>query len=55
MKKSEIASSRVNPINDDEVWKISLLKELVELRSGELDSDLSEEEVSDLINFVSTS
>ena len=55
MKKSEISNSRVNPINDDELWKISLLKELVELRDGELDSELSEKEVSSLINYVSTS
>ena len=55
MKKSEISSSRVNPISDDELWKISLLRELVEMRDGELESELSEEEIADLVYYVSTS
>ena len=49
-----IARNVVNPMNEEELWKISLLEELVEIRDGRKEVHLTEKEVEDLVFLVST-
>ena len=49
-----ISRNVVNPMNEEELWKISLLEELVEIRDGRKEVDLNEKEVEDLVFLVST-
>ena len=46
------------PVPDDEIWRISLLKELIGLRNNDMileDSEFTKEELQDLISMVATS
>ena len=42
-------------MNENDIWKVSLLEELVEIKDGRMEVEMSEKEVEDLIFFVSTS
>ena len=45
------------PIPKDDVWKVSFLQELINIRSGALHVDgidFKKEEIQDLINMITT-
>ena len=44
-----ISRNVVYPMNENDIWKVSLLEELVEIKSGRKEVELSEKEVEDLI------
>ena len=54
-KKSEISYSIVNEFKDEDIWKLDILEELTNVRSGEHELELTEEEISDLLEFVAIS
>ena len=49
-----ISRNVVYPMNENDIWKVSLLEELVEIKSGRKEVELSEKEVEDLIFVIST-
>ena len=52
--KNEIATKIVNPSNEENKWRPSLLEELVDIRDGRSITDLSNEEVQYMIELIST-
>ena len=52
--KNEIATKIVNPSNEENKWRPSLLEELVDMRDGRSTSDLSNAEVQYMIELIST-
>ena len=49
---------RYAPVPEEDLWKVGLLKELIQLRNNEMtleDSQFTKDELQDLINFVATS
>ena len=52
--KNEIATKIVNPSNEENKWRPSLLEELVDMRDGRSITDLSNEEVQYMIELIST-
>ena len=47
---------RYHPLRKEEAWKVTLVKELISLRVGNLEvENLSSEETEEIINFVCTS
>ena len=49
-----IAKNIVNPMGEEELWKISLVEDLVDIRDGRKEVELTKQEVEDLIFIVST-
>ena len=49
---ADIGKFVYSPIPQDEKWKISLIKECLEMRSGSLESNLSRKEVTHILNTV---
>ena len=52
--RQNISRAVVNPMNENELWKVSLLEELVDIKDGRKEVEMSEQEVEDLLLFVST-
>ena len=52
--KVEISRKIVKEVQEEDMWKIELLEELVNIREGVSEVCLLEEEIKDLINYVST-
>ena len=53
--KSQISMKSVHPMKEEDQWKVLLLEDLVELRDGRSEANLSLDEINDLILFVTTS
>ena len=53
--KNHVSTARVNPIEENDRWKPLILEDLIEVRDGNAEVDLTPDEILDLINFVSTS
>ena len=52
--KVEISKKIVKEVKDDDMWKIELLEELINIREGVSEVNLLEEEIKELIHYVST-
>ena len=53
--KNQIAIKSVNPMTEEDHWKVLLLEDLVDLRDGRSEANLSLDEINDLILFITTS
>ena len=51
---SDTLALQYNPVTEENEWRIKLLKELVEIRHGNLNVDLSEEEINEIITDICT-
>ena len=40
------------PIPEEEEWKVPFMVELLEMRAGKLDTDLSKDDIEDMIDNV---
>ena len=50
--QSEISKSIVKQVKNEDVWKVDLLEELINIREGHLDVNLLEKEITELIYYV---
>ena len=53
-RKADISTKILNPINDEDKWKPSMLEELVDMRDGRSSSNLSDEEIEYMIELICT-
>ena len=53
--RNKVSTARVYPIEDSDRWKPLLLEDLVEVRDGYAECNLTQKEIEELIEFVSTS
>ena len=54
--KTEIKNKRINMLDEDEIWKIDVIKDIVLSRKGLLCMDtLDNDEMEDLLKFVCSS
>ena len=53
--KYQISTKSVNSMCEEDQWKVLLLEDLVEMRDGRSEANLSLEEINDLILLVTTS
>ena len=51
--KFEIKRTRVNPLLDNEDWKINVIKELSLIKSGFLTTDMEQEVLKDVLETLS--
>jgi len=54
-KQSVIGRTRVNKIDDAELWKVPIIVDLVGIKQGKLDLDFPEEEIDQILKFITTS
>ena len=54
-KQSVIGRTRVNKIDDSELWKVPIIDDLVGIKQGSLDLDFPEEEIDQILKFITTS
>ena len=53
---SDVKLVKYHPLNEEEQWKVGLIKELNDLKFGKLElENFSEEEIEELISFACTS
>ena len=56
MKTNDVDNYKYAPVKSDEMWKIDIVKELVEVRANQVQIEhFSEEEVNELIEHICTS
>ena len=53
--KYNIGKTIVNELPLEESWKIHMIEELTSMKSGECSTELTEDEITDIIKFVTTS
>ena len=53
--KNVIQQEKFKEMAHDETWKIELLEELIDFRDEREETELTKEEILQLINFVTTS
>ena len=51
---SDTLTLKYNPVTEENEWRIKLLKELVEIRHGHLNVDLTAEEIEEMIADICT-
>ena len=49
----DLTKMTYSTVPDDQIWKISLIKECLEMRSGRLEANLTMEEINEIINEIS--
>ena len=54
-KQSVIGRTRVNKIDDSELWKVPIIDDLVGIKQGSFDLDFPEEEIDQILKFITTS
>ena len=49
----DISSLQYSPVPPDKEWKVSLIRECLEMRAGRLESGLTQKEITHIIDTVS--
>ena len=52
--KDNVKRARVYPLPDDEVWKVSIIKELALYQKGHLEIDFDENELEEILDWICT-
>ena len=55
LSKTDANEVKYHPVDDENVWKVRFLKELIEIKHGDLTVDLDHEEIQEMIDHISTS
>ena len=53
--QDKIGKSIVNELPNEESWKINVIEELTSMTQGECSTELTEDEITQILNFVTTS
>jgi hypothetical protein len=51
---SDALTIKYNPVTEENEWRIKLLKELIEIRHGQLNVDLTAEKIEEMIIDICT-
>ena len=51
----DIRDIKYHPVQEENVWKVGFLKELVEIKHGDLAVDFENDEIDEIIEHLSTS
>ena len=55
VNERDIDSFIYAPVEDDDLWKIAMVKELIDVREGQYQIDnLTEEELEDILEYLCT-
>ena len=55
LSKSDATDVKYHPVDNENVWKVRLLKELIEIKHGDLTVGLDHAEIQEIIEHISTS
>ena len=53
IEMADIRNFKYSPVPQDEEWRVTLIKECLEMRAGRLESNLTQKEISIIIDSVS--
>ena len=55
LSKSNANEVKYHPVDNENIWKVRFLQELIDVKHGELTVDLNHKEIQELIDHISTS
>ena len=55
LSKGNAYKFKYHPVDDENIWKVRSLQELIDINNGELTIDLDHEESQEMIDHISTS